>query len=135
MAIRFWCCTKLPLLFVFITEILWQTFWRKNWRFVFDVVKILGCTLPVFLTVEVVSDHWRCQKCWKRTSETTSKNKSTSINSSLKSLVMFLHENTMRFYINSIKHKIKYILAYSIILVQKHCTVFNKCVIVFSKLL
>ena len=32
--------TKAPL-FVFITEILWWTFWRNNWRSVFDVLKIL----------------------------------------------------------------------------------------------
>ena len=29
-------------LFVFITEILWQTFWRNNWQSIFDVVKILS---------------------------------------------------------------------------------------------
>ena len=28
-------------MFVFITEILWQTFWPNNWQFVFDVVKRL----------------------------------------------------------------------------------------------
>ena len=32
--------TKTPE-FVFITEILWRTFWHNNWRSVFDVVKIL----------------------------------------------------------------------------------------------
>ena len=36
--------TKTPV-FVFITEILWQTFWRNKWRSVFDVVKNLRlCT-------------------------------------------------------------------------------------------
>ena len=30
--------TKTPV-FVFITKILWQTFWRNKWRSVFDVVK------------------------------------------------------------------------------------------------
>ena len=28
--------------FVFITEILWPTFWRNNWRSIFDVVKRLS---------------------------------------------------------------------------------------------
>ena len=32
--------TKTPMS-VFITEIFWQTVWRNNWRFVFDVVKRL----------------------------------------------------------------------------------------------
>ena len=32
-----WKITKTPT-FVFITEILWLTFWRNNWQSVFDVV-------------------------------------------------------------------------------------------------
>ena len=35
-----WRQQKTPL-FVFITEILWQTFWCNNWWSIFDVVKIL----------------------------------------------------------------------------------------------
>ena len=31
------------LVFVFITEILWRTFWRNKWRSIFDVVKDSSC--------------------------------------------------------------------------------------------
>ena len=34
---------KTPL-FVFITEILWRTFWFNNWQFVFGVAEILRCS-------------------------------------------------------------------------------------------
>ena len=40
--------TKTPL-FVFITEILWQTFWRNKWQSVFDFVKILTYCVKISL--------------------------------------------------------------------------------------
>ena len=51
---------------------------------------------------------------WKGTSENTSKNKSTCIIFFFEIFqqlccIAILQENTMRFYINSIKHKIEYI--------------------------
>ena len=46
--------TKTPL-FVFITEILWRTFWYNNWRSVFDVVKILRFFLYISISVKKFS--------------------------------------------------------------------------------
>ena len=47
---RFVLKTTKTLVFVFITEILWQTFWCNNWRSVLDVVKILRFRVHQFKT-------------------------------------------------------------------------------------
>ena len=49
-----WRQEKPPVL-VFVTEILWRTFWCNNWRSVFDVVKILRFSV---LRIERLSQFW-----------------------------------------------------------------------------
>ena len=43
--------------FVFITEIFWQTFWHNNWRPIFDVVKRLLLFLRSTLLVKLHFDY------------------------------------------------------------------------------
>ena len=56
--------------FVFITEILWQTFWRNNWWSVFDIAKILrtyvltrynSLNFAVSMTVWIIRKKSKCR--------------------------------------------------------------------------
>ena len=43
--------------FVFITGILWRTFWHNNWRSVFDVVKVLHYFVNLFENMNFNLNH------------------------------------------------------------------------------